>query len=97
MSSTQDFPDIAHLSKELDTISELAETARHEILHYTKHVVRARWQHKEEQAILKQMRGNPQIKRSKSDHSNKTLAQNLFEAMSEYISKHGISNLGHFV
>ena len=55
------------------------------------------WQQTSERELLELMQGNPSIKRAKTDHKNKTLAQKCFEPMSEYFSKHGMSNLGTYL
>ena len=82
---------------ELDSMVKLSNVLQHDLRHYLKHVTRSWWQKKAEEEIRRKMINNPNIKMMKPDHKNKTLAQCLFEAMSEYFGKHGISCLGTYV
>ena len=92
-----DRPPVNALFLELDSMVELSKVLRHDLRHYLKHVTCSWWQKKAEEEIRRKMINNPNIKMVKPDHKNKTLAQCLFEAMSEYFGKHGISCLGTYV
>ena len=84
----------AELKGEFDEMKELTKLIRLEVLHFSKHTLWGCWQETAEKELHKLMWFNPEIKRVKADHKNKTLAQKLFEPTSDFFPKHGISNFG---
>ena len=82
---------------ELFSASEFAKIVGKEMIHYTKHKVRAWWQAGEIIKYKRSMKFKPKLKEIVMDHKNKLLPRSADEGMSEYFSKSAMSICGAMI